>query len=142
MTIIKGLENYFGVKNVRHSITLRGIKHFTAVDTTFGNDVEIKVTEHGDVYTRIKIEGIDTDFEKETRCIKVKKIIINRENLSNRSEEELEMGYALDCNGIKWENSIVNEDNIILQDANFETIATIDIERTEINLILRVKLIS
>lgn len=67
------------------------------------------------------------------------KIVINREELTSKVDEEVEMGYALTCEGIEWENEIVNEDNIVLQDANFETIATIDIERNKTDLILKVE---
>lgn len=59
------LASKFGVKEVEHCITFGGVQYYTAVDTTFGDEVEIKVTGNGDVYTRIKIEGVDIDFENE-----------------------------------------------------------------------------
>lgn len=63
MTITNTLVNKFGVKNVEEIMTLDGFTYFEAVDTDFGDIVEIKVNGNGDVYTRIQIEGIDIDFE-------------------------------------------------------------------------------
>lgn len=78
MTITNTLVNKFGVKDVKEIMTLDGFQYFEAVDTDFGDAVEIKVNGNGDVYTRIQIEGIDIDFEMDG----VTDIYIHRGNVS------------------------------------------------------------